>query len=120
MNNRADTRPSLGGIVSACHDRQKSNNYVLCFYQYVMCIPKLTVIFNNFSKNLHSLFNADRFSESYHHQTQKIFTFRFMLILLKDCRKSLIVFVCECLNISRKATYGMYRNKLHNPTSHQI
>ena len=29
MNNKGDIRPSLGGVGSAFHDRQKSNNYVL-------------------------------------------------------------------------------------------
>ena len=31
MKNWGDTIPNLGGIGSACHDRPKSNNYVLYF-----------------------------------------------------------------------------------------
>ena len=69
INNKGNTRPSLGGIGSSCRNHPKCNSSVLYFYQYVLHIPKLTVIFNHFWKNLHSRSNAAQINASTHYQT---------------------------------------------------
>ena len=54
MKNQGDTITNLGETRLACHYHPKYNIlfYVLFFYQYALYVPKLSVIFNQFTKSI--------------------------------------------------------------------